>query len=339
LKIVRSVPGAADAAIEQEPEQPQLTIQLDRERMARFGVRIRDAQDLIELAIGGRVVSSLFEGERRFNLSVRFTPSARADANVIGNMLVPTRSGARVPLSQLAKIEVVDGQSVIARRENRRQIAVRTNIRGRDQGGFASELQGRFGNSVKLPEGYRVEWGGQFDNLERARKRLSLVLPLTIGIIFVLLFFAFGSTKDAGLVLMNVPFSLVGGFLFLWLRGINLSVSAAVGFVSLFGVAVMSGVLVVSEINRRLRYEHTSLHDAVVSGALSQLRPVLMMIVVAMIGMVPAARATGIGSDVQRPLATVVVGGLASTLVLTFLALPALCFLIKSNRQVSAGEP
>lgn len=335
LKIVRSVPGAADAAIEQEAEQPQLTIQLDREKMARFGVRIRDAQDLIELAIGGRIVSSLFEGERRFNLSVRFTPAARADANAIGNMLVPTRSGARVPLSQLATIEVVDGQSVIARRENRRQIAVRTNIRGRDQGGFASELQGRFEKSVKLPEGYRVEWGGQFDNLERARKRLSLVLPLTIGIIFVLLFFAFGSTKDAGLVLLNVPFSLVGGFLFLWLRGINLSVSAAVGFVSLFGVAVMSGVLVVSEINRRVRYEHTSLREAVVSGALSQLRPVLMMIVVAMIGMVPAARATGIGSDVQRPLATVVVGGLASTLVLTFLALPALCFLIKSDKQTS----
>lgn len=157
---------------------------------------------------------------------------------------------------------------------------------------------------------------------ERARKRLSLVLPLTIGIIFVLLFFAFGSTKDAGLVLLNVPFSLVGGILFLWLRGINLSVSAAVGFVSLFGVAVMSGVLVVSEINRRMRYDNTSFHDAVIAGALAQLRPVLMMIVVAMIGMVPAARATGI--DVQRRLATVVVGGLASTLFLTFLALPAL---------------
>ena len=333
LQVVRSVPGAADSAVEQEAEQPQLTIQLDREKMARFGVRVRDVQDLIELAIGGRVVSSLFEGERRFNLSVRFTPAARADANAIASMLVPTRSGARIPLSQLAAIEVVNGQSIIARRENRRQIAVRTNIRGRDQGGFASELQERFEKAVRLPEGYRVEWGGQFDNLERARKRLSLVLPLTIGIIFVLLFFTFGSTKDAGLVLMNVPFSLVGGILFLWLRGINLSVSAAVGFVSLFGVAVMSGVLVVSEINRRLRHEGTSLHDAVVNGSLTQLRPVLMMIVVAMIGMVPAARATGIGSDVQRPLATVVVGGLASTLFLTFLALPSLCFLVKNSHS------
>ncbi len=249
--------------------------------MARFGVRVRDVQDLIELAVGGRVVSSLFEGERRFDISVRFAPEARADANAIGSMLVPTRSGARVPLSQMAKLEVVNGQSIIARRENRRQIAVRTNIRGRDQGGFAAELQDKWQEAVKLPEGYRVEWGGQFDNLERAQKRLSLVLPLTIGIIFMILFFAFGSTKDAGLVLLNVPFSLVGGILFLWLRGINLSVSAAVGFVSLFGVAVMSGVLVVSEINRRMRYDNIPFDDAVIAGALAQLRPVLMMIVVA----------------------------------------------------------
>ena len=336
LEIVRTIPGEADSAVEQEAEQPQLTIQLDREKMARFGVRVRDVQDLIELAIGGRIVTGLFEGERRFNLTVRFAPSARADAAAIANMLVPTRSGARVPLSQLAKIEITNGQSIIARRENRRQIAVRTNIRGRDQGGFALELQRRFEQAVKLPEGYRVEWGGQFDNLERARQRLSVVLPLTIGIIFVLLFFTFGATKDAGLVLLNVPFSLVGGILFLWLRGINLSVSAAVGFVSLFGVAVMSGVLVVSEINRRLRSEGTTLHDAVVGGALTQLRPVLLMIVVAMIGMVPAARATGIGSDVQRPLATVVVGGLASTLFLTFLALPSLCYLLKRSQFKSA---
>ena len=334
LRVVRSIPGAADTAIEQEAEQPQLTIQLDRERMARFGVRVRDVQDQIELAIGGRVVSNIFEGERRFDLSVRFTPEARTDPNVIGSMLVPTRAGARVPLSQLAKIEVVDGQSVIARRENRRQIAVRTNIRGRDQGSFAEEAQEKFAAQVKLPEGYRVEWGGQFDNLTRAKRRLSMVMPLTVGIIFVWLFFAFGNTKDAGIVLLNVPFSLVGGILFLWLRGINLSVSAAVGFISLFGVAVMSGVLVVSEINRRLRIEGTSIHDAVVQGALSQLRPVLMMIVVALLGMVPAARATGIGSDVQRPLATVVVGGLASTLFLTFLALPALCIVLKRGKRV-----
>jgi cobalt-zinc-cadmium resistance protein CzcA len=331
LLLVKEVPGAADFAVEQEAEQPQLTIQLDREKMARFGVRVRDVQDLIELAIGGRVVSTVFEGERRFDISVRFVPSARADAGAIGRMLVPTRAGARIPLSELARLEVVNGQSIIARRENQRQIAVRTNIRGRDQGGFAADLQRRFAKAVELPEGYQVEWGGQFENMERAQKRLTLVLPLTIAIIFVLLFFAFGSSKDAGLVLLNVPFSLVGGVLFLWLRGINLSVSAAVGFVSLFGVAVMSGVLVVSEINRRLP-EAPSVRDAVIQGTLTQMRPVLMMIVVAMLGMVPAARATGIGSDVQRPLATVVVGGLFSTLLLTLLALPTLAYLMKRGR-------
>jgi cobalt-zinc-cadmium resistance protein CzcA len=181
---------------------------------------------------------------------------------------------------------------------------------------------------VTLPDGYRVEWGGQFENLSRARRRLAIILPVTIVVIFGLLFFTFGSTTDAGLVLLNVPFSLVGGILALYLRGINLSVSAAVGFISLFGVAVMSGVLVVSEINRRRADPCIGAREAIIQGSLAQMRPVLMMIVVAMLGMVPAAVATGIGSDVQRPLATVVVGGLISTLVLTLLALPALYWLM-----------
>jgi cobalt-zinc-cadmium resistance protein CzcA len=229
-----------------------------------------------------------------------------------------------VPLSQLARIEVVDGASIIARRENIRQISVRTNIRGRDQGSFVGEAQRKFVKAVKLPAGYSVDWGGQFENLERARRRLTFILPITIAIIFTLLFFAFGSAGSAGLVLVNVPFSLVGGIVFLYLRHINLSVSAAVGFISLFGVAVMSGVLYVSEINRRRAEPGTSLMDAVVQGAKAQLRPSLMLILVAMLGMVPAARATGIGSDIQRPLATVVVGGLLSTLLLTLLVLPSL---------------
>ena len=280
-----------------------------------------------------RWVTALFEGERRFDLTVRFAPEARVDATAIGGMLMPTRNGARVPLSQIANIEIHNGQSIIARRENRRQIAVRTNIRGRDQGGFAADAQKVFQEKIKLPDGYRVEWGGQFENMERARKRLSIVLPLTIAIIFVLLFFAFGSSRDAGLVMLNVPFSLVGGILFLWIRGINLSVSAAVGFISLFGVAVMSGVLVVSEINRRWPNVDDTLEEAVINGALKQMRPVLLMILVALLGMVPAARATGIGSDVQRPLATVVVGGLLSTFFLTLLALPSLYYLVARRRK------
>jgi heavy metal efflux system protein len=336
LDVVRQVRGAADTGVEQEEDQAQLRIEIDRDAVARYGINVRDVQDVIELAVGGRKASTLFDGERRFDITVRYIPEARADPSAIGAILIATREGGRVPLSQLAHIRIVSGASIIARRENRRQISVRTNIRGRDQGGFVEEAQRRFAATIRLPDGYRVEWGGQFENLARARRRLAFILPVTVLVIFVLLFFTFQSITDAGLVLLTVPFSLVGGVLALYLRGINLSVSAAVGFISLFGVAVMSGVLVVSEINKRRREGRTSTRDAVIQGALAQMRPVLMMIVVAMLGMVPAARATGVGSDVQRPLATVVVGGLLSTLLLTLFALPALYWLVacRTERRV-----
>lgn len=325
LEVVKQVPGAADSALEQESDQAQLRILVNRQEVARYGINVRDVQDVIELAIGGQVATTVFEGERRFDLTVRYIPEARKDMSAIGLILIPTREGGRVPLSQLAEIKVVSGASIIARRENKRQITVRTNIRGRDQGGFVADAQARFEKSIKLPPGYSVAWGGQFENLTRAKARLTFILPITIAIIFVLLFFMFGNAAYAGIVMMNVPFSLVGGFLFLYIRQINLSVSAAVGFISLFGVAVMSGVLVVAEINRRRRNDpEMPVTDAIVQGSLSQLRPVLLMVLVALLGMVPAARASGIGSDVQRPLATVVVGGLLSTLLLTLLALPCL---------------
>jgi cobalt-zinc-cadmium resistance protein CzcA len=327
LTVLRQIPGAADTFLEQESEQAQLRILIDRKSVARYGINVRDVEDVIEMAIGGKPISTVFEGEKRFDVTVRFQEQSRADAEAIGNILVPTRDGGRVPLSQLAHIEVVNGASIIARRENIRQISVRTNIRGRDQGSFVREAQAKFERAVQLPPGYSVDWGGQFENLERARKRLTIILPITIGIIFALLFFAFGDALHAGLVLVNVPFSLVGGIVFLYLRGINLSVSAAVGFISLFGVAVMSGVLYISEINRRRAEPGTSLEDSVILGARAQLRPSLMLILVAMLGMVPAASASGIGSDIQRPLATVVVGGLLSTLFLTLLVLPSLYYL------------
>jgi len=337
LEVIQDVRGAADFAIEQEDDQAQLRIHINRQEVARYGINVRDVQDVIELAVGGRAVSTLFEGERRFDITVRYVPEARVDSSAIGSIVITTRDGGRIPLAQLAEIQVINGATIIARRENRRQISVRTNIRGRDQGSFVTEAQARFNKSITLPSSYQVTWGGQFENLERARKRLTLILPITIAIIFALLFFTFGSPRDAGLVLINVPFSLVGGIVALYVRGINLSVSAAVGFISLFGVAVMSGVLVVAEINRRRREEHESLSEAVVQGALAQMRPVLLMVVVALLGMVPAARATGIGSDVQRPLATVLVGGLLSTLLLTLLALPSLYYVIAGLEKRSAG--
>ncbi len=337
LRVVRDVPGAADTAIEQESDQAQLKISVKRDEVARYGINVKDVEDVIEMAVGGRVVSTLFEGERRFDITVRYPSAARTDLAAIGNVMVPTREGGRVPLSQLTDIEVVSGASIIARRENKRQITVRTNIRGRDQGSFVHEAQKRFEGAIKLPLGYSVDWGGQFENLDRAQRRLAVILPVTIGIIFALLFFTFGSPKWAGLVLMNVPFSLVGGILALYLRNIHLSVSAAVGFISLFGVAVMSGVLVVAEINRvRRESPDMPVNEAIVQGSLAQLRPVLMMVVVALLGMVPAARASGIGSDVQRPLATVVVGGLLSTLFLTLLALPSMYALLAGVKRGGA---
>ena len=323
LDIVRPVPGAADTSIEQEGDQAQLRVRVDRYAVARYGINVSDVQDVIDLALGGSAITSVFEGDRRFDVVARFVPAARADPSAIGNLLIPVRDGGRVPLFQLADIRVIDGATIIARRDNQRQMTVRANIRGRDQGGFVADAQARFAAGMQLPPGYEVTWGGQFENFDRARQRLRVILPITIAIIFVLLFMTFGSALDATLVLLNVPFSLAGGLVALYLRGIHLSVSAAVGFISLFGVAVMSGVLYIAEVNRRRREPAATFDDPIIAGAVTQFRPVLMLIVVAMLGMLPAATAKGIGSDIQRPLATVVVGGLLSTLVLTLLALPA----------------
>ncbi len=327
LKILQGLPGAADTSIEQEADQAQLRIAIKRNAVARYGINVSDVQDVIDLALGGAPITAVFEGDRRFDVVARFVPEARANPAVIGGLLIPTRDGARVPLADLATIEVRDGATIIARRENERAIAVRTNIRGRDQGRFVAEAQARLEQDVKLPPGYTVVWGGQFENLSRARQRLDIIMPITLGIIFVLLFAAFGSALDALVVLITVPFSLAGGIVALSVRGLHMNVSAAVGFISLFGVAVMSGVVYLSEIHRRRQEPGVTARDAVIQGAQVQFRPVLMVIVVAALGMVPAMLARGIGSDIQRPLATVVVGGLMSTLILTPLALPAVYWL------------
>ena len=333
LRVLRPIRGAADTSIEQEADQAQLRIAVNRYKISRYGINVSDVQDVIDLALGGSPITGVFEGERRFDLVARFAPEARADATSIGAIMIPTRESGRVPLAQLADITVADGATIIARRENERQITIRTNIRGRDQGSFVQEAQARVAEVVKLPPGYRVSWGGQFENFDRARQRLAIIIPITIGIIFLLLFVTFGSAFDATLVLMNVPFSLAGGLVALYLRDINLSVSAAVGFISLFGVAVMSGVLYISDVKRRRVELDVALSEAVVEAARTQFRPILMLVLVAMLGMIPAALARGIGSDIQRPLATVVVGGLVSTLLLTLVALPAVYCVAEKFRK------
>jgi heavy metal efflux system protein len=332
LEVIHDIRGAADTSIEQETDQAQVRIQIDRTQVARYALNVGDVQDVIDLALGGSPITGVFEGDRRFDVVARFVSEARADPATVGALLIPTRDGGSVPLSQLAEIRVVDGATIIARRENERQITVRTNIRGRDQGGFVAEAQARLTRMVPLPPGNRVIWSGMFENFERARERLMIIIPVTIAIIFSLLFITFGSALDAVLVLLNVPFSLAGGLILLSLRGIHLSVSAVVGFISLFGVAVMSGLLYISEINARRSVANTPILDAVIRGARAQFRPRLILIVVAGLGMLPAALARGIGSDIQRPLATVVVGGLCMELVLTLLALPAVYWLAERWR-------
>ena len=340
LAMLRSMRGAADTSIEQEEDQPQLRIAMNRFQIARYGINVGDVQDVIDLAIGGSPITGVFEADRRFDVVARFLPEARSSPEVIGKLLIPTKDGGVVPLVQLADIRTVQGATIIARGENERQITVRTNIRGRDHGGFVAEAQESFARDVPLPPGFRVRWGGYFENFQRARARLLIVVPITVVIIFLLLFVTFGSVLDSLLVLLNVPFSMAGGLILLYLRGINLSVSAAVGFISLFGVAVMSGLLYVADINARRRTPGLSLTEAVVQGARVQFRPRLVLIVVAVLGMLPAALARGIGSDIQRPLATVVVGGLIATLILTLLALPAVYVLaerLRSRRVPAAG--
>jgi cobalt-zinc-cadmium resistance protein CzcA len=335
LGVLRDIAGAADASIEQEADQGQLRIAIDRYRVARHGINVGDVQDVIDLAIGGAPITTVFEGERRFDVVARFAPEARADQTSIGTLSIPAADGARVPLADLADIRVVGGATIIARRENQRQITVRANIRGRDQGSFVAEAQTELTRRVPLPPGYHITWGGQFENLQRARHRLAVIVPVTIAIIFVLLFGALGSSLDALLVLVSIPFSLAGGLVALYARGIPVNVSAVVGFISLFGVAVMSGLLYVAEMNRRRREPGATLSEAVVAGARAQFRPCLLVITVAALGMLPAALARGIGSDIQRPLATVVVGGLISTLILTLLALPAIYGLTARLRRPS----
>ena len=335
LVVLRRIPGAADTAVEQDADQAQLRITLDRNSVARYGLNVEDVQRVIDLAIGGQAVSTLYDGDRRFDITVRYIAAARKDIGSIGGILVTTPDAGRIPLSQLAAISVEDGASIITRRENRRQISVRTNIRGRDQGSFVAEAQRRIAAAIDLTPGYRVEWGGQFENLSRASRRLRVILPLTLLLMFGILFVAFESAADAALILLNVPFALVGGVAALLLRGIPFSISAAVGFVSVFGVAIMTGVLFIAEVNRLRSEMGMSVEDAVVRAAIVRLEQRFLLTLVALLGMVPAATAIGIGSDIQRPMATVIIGGLVSTLILAMVAMPSIYFLASRKRPPS----
>jgi cobalt-zinc-cadmium resistance protein CzcA len=321
VDLLKGLRGATDVSIEQEGPQPQLIIEPDRALCARYNVRIEDLTKLISMAIGGESLGVLYEGERHFDIVARLDRKSKESPQAIGRLPVHTADGIPVPLAQVATIKLVDGQTLIAREHSRRRLTVRCDIVGRDQGGFVAEAQELFDEKITVPDGYSTSWLGMFENLERARKHFLLLIPITIAVIFGLLWVTFGSQRAALLVLLAVPFACIGGVLALYYRGMHLNMSSAVGFTALFGVAIMDGVLMVRWITT-LRIQGLSLDNAIVQGALERLRPILMTSIVAIFGLLPASLATGLGSDVQRPLATVIVWGLFSSTTLTLFVVP-----------------
>jgi len=321
--LLQRVRGAVDVAIEQEGPQPQLVIRPDRALAARYNVRIDDVNQLINTALGGAPVGSVYEGERRFDIVVKFDRNYMLSPEALGRLPVFNADGLPVPLAQLAQINLQDGQTIIAREGGRRRLTVRCDIVGRDQGGFVAEAQDLFDRELPVPKGCRVSWLGMFENLARARRHFGLLIPLTIALIYVLLVVTFRSQRAALVVVLSVPFAFMGGAIALALRGMHLNVSSGVGFAALFGVSIMDGVIMVRWI-ATLRIQGMPIDEAIVEGAKSRLRPVLMTSIVAILGLLPAALATGLGSDVQRPLATVIVCGLMSSTFLTLFVVPVL---------------
>ena len=322
-RILKSVPGSRDIRIERLSGQQALTIDIDRKAIARHGLNVADVQNIIETAIGGKDVTTLYEGERRYSVTVRFPAQVRQSVAAIGNTLLLTPSGGQVPLSSVASIALVDGPAQISRESGKRRVVVGANVEGRDLAGFVTEVQQRIDSVIQLPEGYYFKYGGQFENMERAMATLSVIVPLTIVAIFFLLFLLFNSVKLAGLIILVLPFASIGGLIGLFVTGEYVSVPASVGFIALWGIAVLNGVVLVSYI-RRLREDGMDVALAVREGCVQRFRPVMMTATVALLGLVPFLFATGPGSEVQRPLAIVVIGGLISSTLLTLVVLPTL---------------
>ena len=322
-KVANGITGARDVRVELISGQQYLSIEIDRRAIARYGLNVSDIHDVIEVAIAGKAATEIFEGERRFNAAVRLPEEFRDNVPAIKQLLVTTPRGVRVPLESLAKIEVLDGPAQISREGGKRRVVVAINVADRDLGGFVAELQGAVKTQVKMPVGYYLEWGGTFQNMERALGHLAIIVPVTVAAIFFLLFLLFKSVRYATLIITVLPFASIGGIIGLFVTGEYLSVPASVGFIALWGMAVLNGVVMVSYI-RGLRLEGKSLAEAVKQGATMRFRPVMMTATVAMLGLIPFLFATGPGSEVQRPLAVVVIGGLITSTLLTLLMLPTI---------------
>ena len=341
-EVLQGIAGATEVNIEQTTGLPVLTVQIDRDKTARYGLNILDVQEALAIAVGGREAGTLFEGDRRFDIVVRLPEHLRSDQEAIRRLPLALPRAADnaqrfIPLSEVATLSSAPGPNQISREDGKRRIVVSANVRGRDLGGFVAEAERAIAEGVSVPTGYWTTWGGQFENLESATNRLKLVVPVSLLLVFTLLFAMFGNFKDGLLVFTGIPFALTGGIVALWLRDIPLSISAAVGFIALSGVAVLNGLVMLSFI-RNLRENGQSLDSAIHEGALTRLRPVLMTALVASLGFVPMAIATGTGAEVQRPLATVVIGGILSSTVLTLLVLPVL-YRLAHGRDEPAASP
>lgn len=344
--VLQSIPGASEVKVEQTTGLPLLNVDINREKAARYGLNVGDVQDAIGVAIGGKDAGLLFQGDRRFDIVVRLSESVRSDLAALRQLPLPIPNAGNpsnvsyIPLGEVANLEIIQGPNQISRENGKRRVVVSANVRGRDLGSFISAAEAAINSKVTIPAGYWTIWGGQFENLQSASKRLKIVVPVVLALVFILLFMMFNNIKDGLLVFTGIPFALTGGIVALWLRDIPLSISAGVGFIALSGVAVLNGLVMISFI-RHLREEGRSLPDAVNEGALTRLRPVLMTALVASLGFIPMAIATGTGAEVQRPLATVVIGGILSSTALTLLVLPMLYQLAyrkQKAQQLNSGQ-
>jgi heavy metal efflux system protein len=322
-KVISKVKGGTDLLTEKITGQPYLTVEIDRTKIARYALNVSDVQNIIEIAVAGKPASKFYEENRSFDITVRLPEENRNSVETIGNILVPTNTGANIPLSQLGKIYLREGPVQISREDGLRRIGIEMNISGRDIGSFVDEAKQKIKEKVNLPAGYYLTWGGQFENQQRAMAKLMIVGPIAVGLIFLLLFITFRSLRLSLLVISNLPFALIGGILSLWISGLYLSVPAAVGFIVLFGVAVLNGVVLVSHINQ-LRENGSEINEAIQTGCYNRIRPVLMTASIAVFSLIPMLYSGGTGSEIQKPLATVVVGGLITSTLLTLLLIPSL---------------
>jgi len=332
-EVMKHIQGVEDLGVIRNIGQPELRIDLDQNKMALYGVTTADANAIIEMAIGGKAISQIYEGEKKFQLRLRYKAGYRNTGEAISNLMVPTIRGSQVPIKNIATIQRLTGPSIIFRDDNRRYSAVKFSVRGRDMGSTIAEAQSKVDKVVHLNKGYEMQWAGDFENQQRATKRLGQVVPISLLLIFLILFIMFGNVKDAGMVLLNVPFAIIGGIAALLLSGTNFSISAGIGFIALFGICIQNGVILITVFKNNLQrikkseFTHHSLETAIIEGVRSRVRPVVMTALMAAIGLMPAALSHGIGSETSKPLAIVVIGGLITATILTLLVFPLFFYL------------